>query len=47
MQDLFSKAAALLEALPYIQRFRSQTFSVKYGGLFRFHDFNASRSSCL
>ena len=34
MQDLISKAATLLEALPYIQRFRSQTFVVKYGGSF-------------
>ena len=29
MQDLIAKAATLLEALPYIQRFRSQTFVVK------------------
>ena len=34
MQDLISKAATLLEALPYIQKFRSQTFVVKYGGSF-------------
>lgn len=34
MQDLISKAATLLEALPYIQRFRSQTFVIKYGGSF-------------
>ena len=34
MQDLITKAATLLEALPYIQRFRSQTFVVKYGGSF-------------
>lgn len=34
MQQLIEKAAALLEALPYIQRFRSQTFVVKYGGSF-------------
>ena len=34
MQDLISKANTLLEALPYIQRFRSQTFVVKYGGSF-------------
>jgi acetylglutamate kinase len=32
MQDLIAKAATLLEALPYIQRFRSQTFIIKYGG---------------
>ena len=34
MQDLIAKVATLLEALPYIQRFRSQTFVVKYGGSF-------------
>ena len=34
MQNLIDKAATLLEALPYIQRFRSQTFVVKYGGSF-------------
>src|SRR5438876_8292685 len=34
MQDLIAKAATLLEALPYIQRFRSQVFVVKYGGSF-------------
>lgn len=34
MDDLISKARVLLEALPYIQRFRSQTFVVKYGGSF-------------
>src|SRR3954469_15077309 len=34
MQELISKAGTLLEALPYIQRFRSATFVVKYGGSF-------------
>jgi acetylglutamate kinase len=34
MQELISKASTLLEALPYIQRFRSTTFVVKYGGSF-------------
>ena len=34
MQDLIQKAHVLLEALPYIQRFRSSTFVVKYGGSF-------------
>src|SRR5437763_3984404 len=34
MRDLISKAEELLEALPYIQRFRSQTFVVTYGGSF-------------
>lgn len=34
MQEIITKASVLLEALPYIQRFRSQTFVVKYGGSF-------------
>src|SRR2546426_1025170 len=34
MQDLIAKAEVLLEALPYIQRFRSSIFVVKYGGSF-------------
>lgn len=34
MQNLIDKAATLLEALPYVQQFRSQTFVVKYGGSF-------------
>src|SRR6476620_3321512 len=34
MQELIDKTKTLLEALPYIQRFRSQTFVVKYGGSF-------------
>ncbi len=34
MQDLIAKAATLLEALPYMQRFRGRTFVVKYGGSF-------------
>ncbi len=34
MQDLIAKAATLLEALPYIQRYRGATFVVKYGGSF-------------
>lgn len=34
MEQLISKAAVLLEALPYIQRYRSQIFTVKYGGSF-------------
>jgi len=34
MQHLIQKAEVLLEALPYIQRFRSHTFVVKYGGSF-------------
>jgi len=34
MQDLINKAATLLEALPYIQKFNGGTFVVKYGGSF-------------
>jgi acetylglutamate kinase len=34
MNEIISKAATLLEALPYIQRYRSQTFVIKYGGSF-------------
>ena len=34
MEDLIKKADVLLEALPYVQRFRSSTFVVKYGGSF-------------
>jgi acetylglutamate kinase len=34
MKELVSKADVLLEALPYLQRFRNQTFVVKYGGSF-------------
>lgn len=34
MEEVISKAATLLEALPYIQRFRNKIFVVKYGGSF-------------
>jgi len=34
VEKIISKAATLLEALPYIQRFRSQIFVIKYGGSF-------------
>jgi acetylglutamate kinase len=34
VQDLISKADVLLEALPYLLRFRGRTFVVKYGGSF-------------
>lgn len=34
MDELIKKADVLLEALPYVQRFRSSTFVVKYGGSF-------------
>jgi acetylglutamate kinase len=34
MEHLISKADVLLEALPYLQRFRGKTFVVKYGGSF-------------
>jgi len=32
MQQMIEKAAALVEALPYIQRFRNETVVVKFGG---------------
>src|SRR5215469_10133431 len=34
MQNLIAKANTLLEALPYIQKFNSATFVIKYGGSF-------------
>ncbi len=34
MNELIAKADVLLEALPYMQRFRSSIFVVKYGGSF-------------
>lgn len=34
MQEIIDKAATLLEALPYIQRFREKVFVIKYGGSF-------------
>src|SRR6266702_8890639 len=34
MHDLIAKAATLLEALPYIQKFNGATFVIKYGGSF-------------
>ncbi len=34
MRDLISKAGVLLEALPYLLRFRGKIFVVKYGGSF-------------
>jgi len=34
MQNLISKAATLMEALPYIQKYSGATFVVKYGGSF-------------
>ena len=34
MHDLIAKAATLLEALPYIQKFSGTTFVIKYGGSF-------------
>ena len=34
MHDLIAKAATLIEALPYMQKFNSATFVVKYGGSF-------------
>jgi acetylglutamate kinase len=34
MEDIIKKADVLLEAMPYMQRFRSSTFVIKYGGSF-------------
>ncbi|MGA2748405.1 MAG: acetylglutamate kinase [Verrucomicrobiota bacterium] len=34
MQDLIYKADVLLEALPYLRRYRGKTFVIKYGGSF-------------
>lgn len=34
VQELIDKAAVLLEALPYIQRYSGATFVIKYGGSF-------------
>src|SRR5438045_8434060 len=34
MQEIITKAGTLVEALPYIQRFRGEIFVVKYGGSF-------------
>src|SRR4051795_6170791 len=34
MQEIITKAGTLLEALPYIQRFRGEMFVLKYGGSF-------------
>src|SRR6186997_1713042 len=45
MEELISKARVLLEALPYIQRFRSETFVIKYGGSFMDSPDPAVRSS--
>ena len=32
LQNLFERTQVLIEALPYIQRFRGKTFVIKYGG---------------
>jgi acetylglutamate kinase len=32
LQDAHHRAATLIEALPYMQKFRGQTFVIKYGG---------------
>ena len=34
MHEIITKAGTLLEALPYIQRFRGELFVIKYGGSF-------------
>jgi acetylglutamate kinase len=45
VHDLIAKAATLLEALPYIQKFSHATFVVKYGGSFMDSPDPAVRSS--
>ena len=48
MDQLIAKAATLLEALPYVQRFRGETFVTKYGGSFMDSDDQDTRSGvCL
>ena len=32
LQDSNLRASTLIEALPYLQKFRGQTFVIKYGG---------------
>src|SRR3974377_148520 len=44
MQDLIAKAATLLEALPYIQRFNGATFVIKHGGSFMDSPYPAIRN---
>ena len=34
IEAIQAKAAVLVEALPYVRRFRGSTFVVKYGGSF-------------
>ena len=34
MQEIISKVAVLVEALPYVQEFRNSIFVIKYGGSF-------------
>ena len=45
MNKLIAKATTLLEALPYIQRFRGETFVTKYGGSFMDSNDPSIRSS--
>lgn len=45
METLINKATTLLEALPYIQKFRDATFVVKYGGSFMDSNDDAVRTS--
>ncbi len=43
MDNIIAKAETLLEALPYVQRFRGETFVIKYGGSFMDSDNPAVR----
>ena len=45
MNNLIAKADTLLEALPYMQRFRGETFVIKYGGSFMDSTDSTVRSS--
>ncbi len=46
-EDSQNKAAILLEALPYVRRFRGSVFVVKYGGSFMDSPDPAVRSRLL
>ena len=44
IESLQAKAAVLVEALPYVRRFRGSTFVVKYGGSFMDSEDTETRS---
>jgi acetylglutamate kinase len=45
VHDLISKADVLLEALPFLQRYRGKTFVIKYGGSFMDSPDSAARDA--